>query len=149
MVCQAKVIKGYGVASGMNSDPRYPKGTLDLQIEHFLNKGLDLSEYFSGTLNVDISPFEYKIREAKYFLKNIKWTDFVDAENFYFFDVTAIFKGTPFRGLIYLPDPSTKKEHFQSKSTLELILPKITEIYYGDKVILETNDNQIELIRNA
>ncbi len=43
---EAKVISGYGVASGKGNDPRYPEGTLLLQMPFFKERGLNLEQYF-------------------------------------------------------------------------------------------------------
>jgi hypothetical protein len=44
-----------------------------------------------------------------------------------------------------MPDPATKAEHFQNPSILEVILPKIDELKYGDNVIIEVDEKQIQL----
>ena len=52
----AKVVPGYGVASGKSEDGRFPDGTLNLQIPFFNKLGLNLSHFYRGTLNLDLSP---------------------------------------------------------------------------------------------
>ena len=145
MKIKAKVIPGYGVASGKNKDPRYPQGTVAVQIPFFEAKGLDFSSYFKGTLNVDISPYSFAIREAKIFFEGIDWSAHIPPENFYFFDVTLFYNGIPYEVLIYMPDPKTKTEHQQQKTTLELILPKIETLQYGAAIELEVNPKQMAL----
>ena len=49
------VVRGHGAASGRGSD-RYPEGTLAAQIPIFAGLGLDLSDMYRGTLNVDVAP---------------------------------------------------------------------------------------------
>jgi hypothetical protein len=44
-----------------------------------------------------------------------------------------------------MPDPATKAEHFQNPTILELILPKIDGLNYGDTVIIEVDEKQIQL----
>ena len=68
-----KVISGYGVASGKGKDNRYPEGTLKLQIPFFKERGLDLSAFFIGTINIDISPYQFSIKKYKYYFKEINW----------------------------------------------------------------------------
>tara|TARA_R110002033_G_scaffold160520_1_gene196857 strand:- start:272 stop:745 length:474 start_codon:yes stop_codon:yes gene_type:complete len=145
MKVKAIVKQGHGVASGKAKDPRYPKGTLKAQYEHFLQKGLDLSPYFLGTINVDIAPYSFKILKPKYFLEDIHWSPFIPPENFYFFEVSLHLNENSYKGLIYMPDPATKAEHFQNPSILEVILPKIDELKYGDNVIIEVDEKQIQL----
>ena len=148
MKVNAVVRQGHGVASGKAKDPRYPKGTLNAQFEHFIRKGLDLSRYFPGTINLDIAPYSIKIMKPKYFLENINWSGFIPPENFYFFDVSLHINNNTYKGLIYMPDPATKADHFQNPTILELLLPKIDGLKYGDSVIVEVDDQQIELINN-
>lgn len=145
MKVNAVVRQGHGVASGKAKDPRYPKGTIKAQYEHFLQKGLDLSQYFLGTINLDIAPYFFEIIKPKYFLENISWSEFIPPENFYFFDVSLQLNENTYTGLIYMPDPVTKAEHFQNPSILELLLPKIDSLKYGDTVIVEVDEEQIEL----
>lgn len=145
MKVNAVVTQGHGVASGKARDPRYPKGTLNAQFEHFMQKGLDLSQYFPGTVNLDIAPYSFKLIKPKYFLGNINWSEFIPPENFYFFDVSLQINNNTYKGLIYMPDPATKAEHFQNPTIIELLLPKIDGLKYGDIVIVEVDDKQIEL----
>ena len=146
MRIDAKVIEGYGVASGKSGDSRYPKGTIKAQLSYFQKHGLDLSDYYMGTLNVDISPFSFKIKTPKHSFYQINWSPHIPPENFFFFDVSMTYDGNTYDGLIYMPDPSTKPEHVQKPNTLELILPKIPDIGYGCKVSLLISDSQLEII---
>lgn len=143
------VIKsGHGVASGKGKDKRYPEGTLKQQFKHFLERGLDLSNYFMGTINLDISPCSYEIKKPKYFFKNIDWSDYIPPENFYFFDVSLHYKEKTYEGLVYMPDPKTKEDHFQKPTILELILPKIEGLEYGLLVDIALKKDQLDIIAN-
>ena len=77
-----KVISGYGVASGKGKDNRYPEGTLKLQMPFFNERGLDLSAFFIGTINIDISPYQFSIKKYKYYFKEINWSIYIPPENF-------------------------------------------------------------------
>ena len=149
MKIKAQIKHGHGVASGRSNDVRYPNGTLNAQYEHFLKRGLDLSPYYLGTVNVDISPYFFKIRNPKYFFENIDWSKHIPPENFYFFDVSIQLNNNIYDGLIYMPDPVTKKEHFQKPTVLELILPKIIDLKYGYSVIIDVKQDQLELIKKG
>jgi hypothetical protein len=48
--------KGYEVASGQTKNPRFPQGTIEMQKPFFRDRGLDLSAYFPGTINLSIAP---------------------------------------------------------------------------------------------
>ncbi|WP_297798577.1 hypothetical protein [uncultured Eudoraea sp.] len=143
---RGEIKAGYGVASGKGKDERYPEGTLKQQFQHFLERGLDLSNYYMGTINLDISPCFYEIKKPKYFLKNIDWSDYIPPENFYFFDVTVYYKDKTFKGLVYLPDPETKEDHIQKPTMLELILPKIEGLEYGVMVEIALKKDQLDII---
>ena len=143
MKFRGKIKRGHGVASGKAGDPRYPEGTLKMQYPYFKDRGLDLSPYFLGTINLDIAPFIYEIRRPKLFLENVNWSEFIPPENFYFFDLVLYYKNKSYQGLIYMPDPATKVEHEQKKTVLELILPKIHELNYGDQVEIEVFPDQL------
>lgn len=137
MRIKGKISPGHGVASGISGDDRYPGGTLRQQLPFFADKGLDLSPYYLGTINLDIAPFSYKLGQPKHFLKEINWSSYIPPENFYFFDVVAYKEGNSYDGLIYMPDPDTKVEHEQEKTVLELILPKMEGVAYGDIIEIE------------
>ncbi len=142
-----RVKPGYGVASGKGGDIRYPQGTLRIQSPFFKEKGLDLNQFFMGTINFDIAPYRFEIKQPKYYFENINWSDHIPAENFYFFDLFVYFKGQEYSGLIYMPDPKTKVEHEQQNSTLELILPKIHDLEYGDEAAIQVPEKQMRFYR--
>jgi len=146
MSVTGKVISGYGVASGKGKDDRYPNGTLKLQIPFFKEKGLDLSDFFIGTINIDISPYQFTVKKYKYYFKEINWSIYIPPENFYFFDVQLIFKESVYKGLIYMPDPKTKSDHHQISNLFELLMPKIKGIKQGENVILKLRKGDFNFI---
>ena len=139
-----KVISGYGVASGKGKDKRYPNGTLKLQMPFFNERGLDLSAFFIGTINIDISPYQFSIKKYKYYFKEINWSIYIPPENFYFFEVQLIFKESAYEGLIYMPDPKTKFDHHQISSLFELLMPKIEGIKQGENIILKLREGDFK-----
>ena len=139
-----KVISGYGVASGKGKDNRYPEGTLKLQMPFFKERGLDLSAFFIGTINIDISPYQFSIKKYKYYFKEINWSTYIPPENFYFFEVQLIFKESAYEGLIYMPDPKTKFDHHQISSLFELLMPKIEGIKQGENIILKLREGDFK-----
>ena len=143
MRIKGKISPGHGVASGKSADKRYPGGTLKAQFDYFKERGLDLSPYYLGTINLDIAPLEYSIKNPKLFLSDIKWSEFIPPENFYFFDLQVFRESQTIQGLIYMPDPATKVEHEQKRTVLELVLPKIPDLNYGDIVEIEIPDHQM------
>ena len=145
---RGEIKSGYGVASGKGKDERYPEGTLKLQLKHFLERGLDLNNFFMGTINLDISPCSYEIKKPKYFFKNIDWSDYISPENFYFFDAILYYKDKTYKGLVYMPDPETKENHMQKPTILELIFPKIKGLEYGVMVDIALKKDQLDIIAN-
>lgn len=146
ILVSGEIKSGYGVASGKGKDERYPEGTLKQQFKHFLERGLDFSNYYMGTINLDISPYSYKIKKPKHFFKNIDWSDYIPPENFYFFDVSLNYKNETYEGLVYLPDPETKEDHIQKPTMLELIFPKIKGLEYGVMVDISLRKDQLEIV---
>lgn len=141
------VLAGHGVASGKGGDVRYPGGTLKAQLPYFKELGLDLAAYFQGTINFDIYPYQYQIKKAKHFFKAVNWSVHIPPENFFFFDVKMWFNNREYQGLIYMPDPETKADHPQKSSVLELILPKIEKLSYGDEAEIEVAEKQMQFYK--
>lgn len=141
------VKKGYGVASGRAKDLRFPNGTIEIQKPFFQERGLDLSQYFPGTINISIAPYNYEIKQAKYTFKNLKWAANEPAEDFSFCDCLIFLNtGRSQSGLIYYPHPETKPEHFQTPDTLEIITSLISDLKYGDNLIIAVDSQQINLL---
>jgi hypothetical protein len=128
------VVPGYGVASGTGRDRRYPAGTIQLQQPHFLERGIDLSGYYPGTLNVDLAPLA-PVPTLPVFDGVICWFDGLE-ERFLLSPVELDAKGRRHAGLWYYPHPQTKPAHFQRGTVVELLLPWIEGIQAGDKVLV-------------
>lgn len=134
----ARVVSGHRVASGLNGNPRFPGGTLRMQMPHFLARGLDLSKFHTGTLNVSISPRRYRIVRPRLTFREVQWHPTEPAEDFSFLDCRLVsVEARQVNGLIYFPHPETKPEHFQQPDVLELLLPFITGLDYGTILRLE------------
>jgi len=141
-----KVVPGYGVASGRGEDKRYPEGTIRLQAPYFKSRGLDLQDHYMGTINVDISPRSFQVVKPAYFFDQVDWSPHIPPENFYFFDADLVHLAMSYSGYIYMPDPETKPEHHQKPNIMELIMPEISGLKYGDSVELEINPKQIAIL---
>jgi len=137
------IIQGHGVASGTGADKTYPESTIAMQTPFFKEKGLDLSQYFIGTLNVSISPKFFEIVAPKYHFPNVEWTKQIPPETFSFSPCTLIFKNASYECLIYYPHPETKVVHQQPPTMLEIIGPEIIGINNGSKVELKLNPEEI------
>lgn len=143
---KATVKAGYGVASGRSGDQRFPEGTIAMQKPFFEKRGLNLNDYYLGTINLSIAPHQYKIKRAKCTFRQIQWSSKDPTEDFSFFDCRIIITDDQIvDGLIYYPHPETKPEHFQSPDILEFIGPFIPNLYYDDRLTIEIDHNQIEV----
>ena len=141
----ATIVQGHRVASGLNGDHRFPGGTMRMQAPHFLARGLDLSAYHPGTLNVSIAPLRYRVVQPRLTFRGVKWHPHEPAEDFSFLDVSVKFAGaSAVDGLIYFPHPETKPEHFQQPDVLELLLPWTEGLEYGARVMLQVPEEQVE-----
>lgn len=136
---------GHQVASGSGGDSPYPAGTIALQIPYFQRLGLDLSACFPGTLNVSIAPQQFQLIQPQYRFEQVRWTDQHPPENFSFSACHLIFDSIRYGAWIYYPDPATKRTHFQSASTLEVLAPSIRGITYGDRLSLEINSSEVSI----
>ena len=145
VLLSGKVIRGHGVASGQNGNPRFPGGTIRMQTPAFAARGLDLEAYFPGTINVSIHPHRYTVQQAKYTFRQVQWATDAPPEDFSFFDCCVVLDGQRVAGLIYYPHPETKPEHFQDPATLELLTPFIEELSYDMTIGLELDPRQIRI----
>jgi hypothetical protein len=140
----ATIVQGHRVASGLNGNPRFPGGTMRMQLPFFRERGLDLSCYHLGTLNVSIAPLSYRVLRSKWTFPKVKWHPTEPAEDFSFFDVVVHREdAASISGLIYFPHPNTKPEHFQSPDVLELLLPWTEGLGYGSKLRLDVPAEQM------
>jgi hypothetical protein len=143
---KGELIKGYRVASGPSE--AYPEyGSIEKQKPYFKRLGLDLDHVFNGTLNISIAPYEFEMAKPEYTFQNVKWTDLTNAEDFSFSRCKIAYQGMEYDGFVYFPDPKTKKDHFQSSSTIEVLAPFIADINYADAVILSLNGDEIKITK--
>jgi len=143
---KGKLQKGYRVASGPSE--AYPEyGSIEKQKPYFKQLGLDIDHVFNGTLNISIAPYEFDMTKPGISFQNVKWTELTNAEDFSFSSCKIIFQGTEYNGFVYYPDPKTKKEHFQSMSTVEVLAPRVEGIKYGDTVEIMLNSEEIKITK--
>ncbi len=142
---QGIVIRGHGVASGSAANSPYPHGTISMQLPFFKDAGIPVHDFWLGTINVSIKPKYFRMKKPLYQLKGVLWTEAHPAETFSFSRCKIDYENTSYSGLIYYPDPSTKKQHFQDPSTIEILAPFIVGIHYGSLVTVELDPEEIEL----
>lgn len=139
---------GHQVASGNAPNSPYERGTLLMQLPFFRDLGLDLTGLFLGTLNISIAPYTFKLTQPQYTFPLVKWHPNYEAETFSFSSCKVIHLDKSYEGLIYYPHPETKIGHFQDDSIIEVIAPKISNLDYGDRLKLEINPQQVQLIKS-
>ncbi len=135
------IAQGYRVASAPSRD--YPYGALDRQRPIFKSLGLDLGEYFNGTLNIDIRPTIFEMNRPEFTFHAVEWTDLHPAEHFSFSRCKVLYAAIEYDGWVYYPHPETKLRHFQNPSLLEVIARPIPQINYGDEVNVLLNPTEI------
>lgn len=140
-----QVVRGHGVASGKNHSPEFPQGTLVLQAPFFSKRGLDLSGFHLGTINLSIAPKSFKITNPKYCFRQVAWEQNSPAEDFSFVPCQLRYNSTEYPACIYYPHPETKPCHFQDPATLEILAPFIEGISYGAKLSVILPQEQIEI----
>ncbi len=139
------VRKGHGIASGMNSDSPYPRGSIELQTPFFKERGLDLEGFYPATINVDISPYLFELFNPSFKFELIKWHENAPAETFSLSDCLIEHEGSIKPGYVYYPHPETKIAHFQGPSTVEIIAEYLEKIYYGTELTILLNPAEINL----
>jgi hypothetical protein len=138
------IVEGHRVASAPSDV--YPYGTLERQKPFFEARGLNLDQYFLGTLNVSIAPLRFELFHPAYTFRQVAWTDLHPPEDFSFSNCEVIFKGKEYDGLVYYPHPETKIRHFQNPSLIEVISVKIPGIAYGNCLELALDPTEVHII---
>lgn len=142
------IVRGHGVASGTGMDQRYPAGTLEMQRPFFAERGLDLSPYYDGTLNVDIAPASFSLIHPTHTFPKVEWTHLHPPETFSFSRCRLRHDGRAYDGWIYTPHPETKAAHFQPPTMLEIIVPYVDGLNYGDRVELLLDPCEIRITKS-
>jgi hypothetical protein len=137
------LMRGHQVASLPSA--AYPYSSLEKQKPFFKKLGLNLSEYFNGTLNISIAPLEFEMTKPEFTFPLVEWTDLHPPETFSFSRCKVKFEEKEYAGWVYYPHPETKKTHFQNPSLIEVITYEIPNIKYGDVLEIEVNPQEIKI----
>ncbi len=137
------LMQGHQVASRPSA--AYPYSSLEKQKPYFKDRGLDLSPYFNGTLNISIAPLEFEMTSPEFTFPLVEWTDLHPPETFSFSRCKVRFEGKEYEGWVYYPHPETKKTHFQNPSLIEVITYEVVGIKYGDSIVVEVNPHEITI----
>ena len=138
------VTEGYRIASGLGNNNPFGGSTIKMQMPLFRERGLDLSGFYPGTLNVSIAPRirTILIKEPNYC--GLRWHD-DRVEDFFIFKCRLYFNGVPYDGWIYHPNKGENARHQHRPDTFEILAPPIPGIVYGDHVVLVVNSDEIHI----
>ena len=142
-VVTGTILAGHQVASKPSA--HYPQGTIEMQEPFFRERGLDLTGFFRGTLNISIAPRQFHLKRATHFFPQVEWTEHHPPENFSFCRCRVTTAGRTVDGWVYYPHPETKVRHHQEQSIIEVIAPPIPGITYGATVTLELLPDEIDI----
>ena len=144
---QGEIQQGHGVASGKNAQSPYPNGTIAMQAPFFKDLGLDLFNFWPGTLNISFKPLEVVLSNPDFTVENMSWTNLHPPETFSFWKVKLCsLDDCVVKGLIYYPHPETKSRHWQAASTLEVLAPWIENLDYGCPLKIKAAAGSLQLI---
>ena len=139
------LVEGHRVASAPSDI--YPYGTLEKQKPYFKALGLDLEDFYNGTLNVSIRPYRFEMKNPEFTFERVAWTDLHPPETFSFSRCAVIYEGKRYTGWVYYPHPETKERHFQDPSMVEVLTTYIPGIQYGDEIEIELNSTEVALVK--
>lgn len=131
------VVPGHGVASGRSATTPFPAGTIDLQLPHFAARGLDLTGLHHATVNVDVAPLVVTMVAPEHTFTDVDWTDVHGPETFSFARCGLTREGARHTGWVYWPHPETKPMNEQRPTVVELLLPWVAGLGYGDEVVVD------------
>lgn len=147
VILRGKVKKGLRIASGLNPDPPVKLGmklndTITLQKPFFEEAGvIGVSEMYSGTINVDISPNTFEILKPDYEI-TCEWFEGL-TETFWLVGAFINYDDKEYKGYIYYPCPSEVKSH--DDDVVELLTTKIPGVNYGDAISVKVSGDKIRL----
>ena len=94
---------------------------------------------------MDIAPRTFQLVQPAHTFLQVRWTDLHPSEDFSFSVCRVLHRGVGYAGWVYTPHPETKAAHFQPPTMLELILPKMEGVRYGDTVELRLRSTEISI----
>ena len=114
-----------------------------MQLPFFKQRGLDLYRFYPATLNINIFPKKFELKNPRYTFRDVKWFADHHSEDFSFFGCKVIHKNKMYDGYIYYPRPETKTAHFHDGSTIEIMTKYLKDIYYDSEIKLVFNSNEV------
>lgn len=140
-------VHGHQVASGRSAQSPHPAGTIALQQRHFAARGFDLDGLERATVNLALDDVRtVEVVRPTFTLTNVAWTDLHAAEDFSFVACRVHRSGRAEAGYVYWPHPETKPANFQPGNVIELLLPRIDGLDYGDRLDVELPERALLLV---
>ena len=139
------VQQGHQIASGKAEDSPYPAGSLEMQMPFFRARGVNLSMFYLGTLNVSIAPYTFRMESPEFTFRGVHWISGFPPEDFSFSRCFVLHNDIWHDALIYYPHPETKIQHFHNDSLIEIITEHLPQIHYGDQVTIKVNCDEVVL----
>lgn len=136
---------GHGHASGVRST-KYPEGTINLQRDHFLSRGLDIRHCFAGTINLSVAPRRFRVKRPEFVLEQIVWKQGRRPENFFIGRCRIDGGEGSVDGFIYHPDPRTKDSSIDNPCHFQLLAPFISGISYGTTLAIQLRSAEFEIL---
>jgi len=115
-----------------------------MQLPIFKKLGLDLQNVYPATLNIDLGLIKFKIIAPEYKFVNVRWYAEWPAETFSFVRCRVTYNHEMIDGWIYYPHPEAKIQHFKDSSTLEILVPYIEGIKYGESVEIDIDEAGVQ-----
>jgi len=147
MTIEGIVARGYGIASGTNKDGipgpngEILKDSFVRQRSFFEKKIPGIKHIWTGTINLDISPKNARMRTFDYEI-TCEWHPGLTETFGVVEGVWVHFKGKIYSpAFIYYPMPS--EIHVPRHEIIEILAPKIEGLAYGDRVMIDVSSRKI------
>ena len=141
IVSDGVVTQGHRVASGACGDPRFPQGTIALQLPLLRARIADFDSYLggpahAGTVNVRFAGHTVELLAPEIVVRELPWTPVFGPETFFLSYAEAEVGGRRYPVFLYIPDPAAKPDHPAAPDVVELLGPTMPGLSYGSPVRL-------------
>ena len=140
---EVTVVRGHGVASGESPEPYVPGGTIRAQMPAFRERGLDLSGFHPGTLNLSLAPLRLAWEHPRATFREVRWSAGLPAETFSFSPCRLLGLEATVSGWLYRPHPETKPRHHHPEDVVEVITRRLEGVEVGFRLGLELDPAEV------
>ena len=144
------VAPGHRVASGACGDPRFPQGTIALQLPLLRARIPNFDRHLGGpahpgTVNVRFAGHTVELLAPEIVLRDLPWTPVFAPETFFLSRAGVEVGGRLYPVFLYIPDPVAKPDHPAAPDVVELLGPTMSGISYGSPVRLHHSAAAVRL----